>query len=117
MSTFTDITALAREVVTTHEGYPPTGAVLPYAVHRPLFADVDADSITGEVIDWDFQYSLYCCGESVEASYNQAVNIMRHLAGARVSGTTLLCSMGYSGAPVEGHYETQVTVQLNQGGI
>jgi hypothetical protein len=96
-------------------GYPGTGDTLPYTVHRPLYVDVDANSVTGEVIDWDFRTTLYACAASVEASFNLALALMALLSGARVGDTTLSTSMGYSGAPVEGHYESQVTVQLNQG--
>lgn len=119
MSTFNDITALADGVLDAPciEGYPSSGLALPYTVHRPLNIDVDTDSITGEVIDWDYQTTLYACAGSVEASLNLAVALMAALSGARVSGTTLRTSMGYSGAQVEGHYESQVTVQLYKGGI
>lgn len=117
MSTFNDITAIvgADAELAVHEGYAPTGARVPYTVHRPLYIDVDADSVTGEVIDWDYQTTMYACAGSVEASLNLAIRLMSLLSGARVAGTTLKTSMGYSGAPVEGHYETQVTIQLNQG--
>ena len=116
MSTFNDITALARAAdLVVHEGYAPTGAMLPYTVHRPLYMDVDANSVTGEVIDWDVRFTMYACAESVEASFNLALLLMQALTGARVAGTTLATSMGYSGAVVEGHYESQVTIQLNQG--
>jgi hypothetical protein len=74
-------------------------------------------ALAGNSILWDHQTTLYACGASVEASYNLAVLLMSTLQGKRVGGTTLSTSMGYSGAQVEGHYETQVTVQLNQGGI
>lgn len=116
MSILTDITdkVTAAPCVV---GYPATGQTLPYVVSRPLLADSLEGAINGKAIDWDFQFSLYCCGASVEASFNLAVLVMAEVHGARVGGTTLKTSMGYSGAQVEGHYETQVTVQLNQGGI
>jgi hypothetical protein len=118
MSTLSDINTLVEAAgLTIHTGYAPTGAIPPYSVHRPLFVGGDVIALTGEVIDWDHQTTIYCCAASVEASYNLALAVMRALQGARVSGTTLSTSMGYSGAQVEGHYESQVTVQLNQGGI
>ena len=116
MSIYTDITDLVTQA-DTYEGYPATGAQLPYVVSRPLLADTLEQAINGTAMDWDVQFSLYCCGASVAASYNLAVSVMMTLQGARVGGTTLSVSMGYSGAQVEGHYETQVTVQLNQGGL
>lgn len=101
----------------SHIGYAPTGAAVPYVVTRPLVIDTLATALDGSAIDWDTQFTIYCAAGSVEASYNLAVEVMRDLQGARVGGTTLSTSMGYNGAPVEGHYESQVTAQLNQGGI
>lgn len=116
MSIYSEITALVTSAP-SHEGYAPTGAQVPYVVSRPLLIDDLARALDGSAIDWDFQFSLYCAGGSVEASYNLAVMVMDDLDGKRVGGTTLSTSMGYIGAQVEGHYESQVTVQLNQGGI
>lgn len=117
MSIFNDITALVT-AAPAHEGYAPTGARVPYVVSRPLLYDDALDrALSGDPIALDTQFSLYCCGGSVEASYNLAVLVMQDLDTKRVAGTTLKTSMGYIGAQVEGHYETQVTAQLNQGGI
>lgn len=116
MSTLNDIADLVSGDP-IHIGYAPTGAQVPYSVARPIIMDQTEVSIAGDGLNWDSQYGIYCCGASVEACYNLGLDVMRQLNGARVGGTTLAVSMGYSGAPVEGHYETQVTVQLNQGGI
>ncbi|QWS69678.1 tail terminator [Microbacterium phage WilliamStrong] len=116
MSILNDIDALIVSVP-SHTGNAPTGAALPYVVSRPLIIDDAVLAINGAAIDWDFQFSLYCAAASVEASFNAAVMVMGDLQGKRVGGTTLSTSMGYVGALVEGHYESQVTVQLNQGGI
>jgi hypothetical protein len=116
MSAFSDITELVTSAP-CHSGYAPTGAQLPYAVHRPLVLDGSSVAVDGSAFMWDYQSTIYACGASVEASFNLAVAIMAELQGARVSGSTLTTSMGYSGAQVEGHYESQVTVQLNSGGI
>src|SRR5690606_17447293 len=105
-----DITDLI-ETAPAHDGYPPTGAKLPYVINRPMIIDVDVLAMCGDSIDWDYQFGLYCCGGSVEASFNLATAVMGELQGARVGGTTLSTSLGYVGAEVEGHYETQVTVQ------
>ena len=117
MSILTDITALVA-AAPAHVGYAPTGAKLPYVVSRPLlFDDALERALSGDPVAWDTQYSLYCCGASVEACFNLAVMVMQELDGKPLAGTTLSTSMGYVGAQVEGHYESQVTVQLNQGGI
>jgi hypothetical protein len=116
MSIFNDIDALITSVP-SHIGYAPTGALPPYAVSRPLLIDDLEVALAGNALDWDFQFSIYCVGASVEASYNIALDVMRDLNTKRVGGTTLTTSMGYAGAQVEGLYESQVTVQLNQGGI
>lgn len=118
MSLLTDINVLVQAAnLPIHIGYAPTNAALPYAVHRPLILGDVEIAIAGNATLWDYQTTIYACAASVEASFNLAVELMRALQGARVSGTTLSTSMGYSGAQVEGHYESQVTVQLNQGGI
>lgn len=120
MSTLEDITAKAQELLPASrviEGYAPTGASVPYYVHRPLFIGDDNVALNGEVFDWDHQTTFYCCAASPTASYNMALDLMRVLTGASVAGTTLITSMGYTGAQVEGHYESQVTVQLLVGGI
>ena len=114
-----DITAqLATIGVQNFDGYAATGAALPYTVTRPLDVGTDNDlALNGDVVGWNFQFSVYACGASVEASFNLALAVIKALQGAWVRGTTLSASMGYNGAEVEGHYESQVTVQLNQGGI
>lgn len=116
MSIFNDIDALVVSAP-SYLGYAPTGAELPYVVSRPLLTDDLELALNGDALGWDFQFSLYCCAAGVEASFNLAVMVMRDLQGKRVGGTTLTTSMGYVGAQVEGHYESQVTVQLNQGSI
>lgn len=117
MSIFNDITNMVT-AAPAHEGYAPTGAKVPYVVSRPLLFQDELDrALSGDPVAWDTQYSLYCAGGSVEASFNLAVLVMQELDGQYVAGTTLKTSMGYIGAQVEGHYESQVTVQLNQGGI
>lgn len=115
MSTLNDITALVT-AAPAHPGYAPTGARVPYVVSRPLLVEDESVALAGNALAWDDQFSLYCAGGSVEASYNLALLVMDELQGARVAGTTLTTSMGYIGAQVEGHYESQVTVQLNRGG-
>lgn len=117
MSTLSEVDALVT-AAPSYIGYAATGAQLPYVVTRPLLMDDGFDlerALDGSAIGWDTQISLYCCGASVEASYNLALMVMGDLDGKRVAGTTLATSMGYVGAPVEGHYETQVTAQLIQG--
>lgn len=109
--------SLATLSVATHVGYPPTGARLPYVVLRPMLVDPSTNSLAGVAIDWDSQVAAYCAAASPEASGNLAISVMRALHGARVAGYVLSTSMGYMGAQVEGHYESQVTIQCNQGAI
>ena len=98
-------------------GYAATGAQPPYVVTRPMITEPEQVALCGDALDWDFSFTLYCVGASVEASYNLAIKLMQALQGQRVGDSTLSCSMGYSGAQVESRYETQVTVQINQGAL
>ncbi|AVJ51002.1 hypothetical protein FDJ44_gp11 [Microbacterium phage Pikmin] len=99
-------------------GYPPSNAKVPYVTIRPLVTNYEGElAISGDAIGWDHQVSLYCAAGSVEASDNLAKMVMSALAGKRAGDSVLAVSMGYAGAPVEGHYETQVTAQAHQGGI
>ena len=116
MSILNDITELISAAPTT-TGYAASGQELPYVVTRPLTLDVAEVTLDGKTLQRDHQYSAYCAGASVEACFNLALLVMAQLQGALVGGTTLNTSMGYVGAQVEGHYESQVTIQLNQGGI
>lgn len=117
MSILNDIDTLITQVP-SYIGYAPTGAVLPYVVIRPLDVGRDTDlALDGSTVGWNVQSSVYACAASVEASFNLALAVIGTLQGARVRGTTLSASMGYNGAEVEGHYESQVTAQLAQGGI
>ena len=116
MSIYNDIIVLVTSAP-AFVGNAPSGQKMPYVASSVLLIDDLELAINGQAIDWDFQFSLYCAAASVEASYNLAVMVCQDLQGKRVGGTTLSTSVGYNGAPVEGHYESQVTVQLNQGGI
>lgn len=100
-------------------GYASSGQELPYTCLRPLAYGHEFDdmALDGQPFAWDQQYSVYCAAASVEAAHNLALAVMATLQGARVGDTTLDTSMGYTGAQVEGHYESQVTVQLHQGDI
>lgn len=98
-------------------GYPDTGARAPYYVIRPMVTTPGDLALCGQSLTWDFQLGVYCCGASVEASYNLALAVMRALQGKRVDDSTLSCTMGYVGAQQESHYETQVTVQIDQGAL
>ena len=101
----------------TYIGYADNHAQLPYVVLRPLVTDPTDVAVAGVIYAWDADLSLYCCGGSVEASYNLAKDAISRLAGQRYGGSTLVTRMGYAGAAVEGHYETQVTIETTQGVI
>lgn len=100
-------------------GYAASGQALPYTCLRPLNIghDLDDMALDGHPFAWDNQISVYCAAASVEAAHNLGLAVMATLQAARVGDTTLDTSMGYTGAQVEGHYESQVTVQLHQGEI
>ena len=116
--TLGQIDALLAATVDPHYiGYPTTGATVPYSCVRPLYVSLDSVALDGSALSWDDQFTIYCAGGSVEASFNLAVAVIKATHGKRVGNTTLSASMGYTGAQVEGHYESQVTVQLNQGDI
>jgi hypothetical protein len=113
-----DIRPLVEAIgVAVFDGYARSGAKVPYVVQRPMLINYENLALNGSAIDWDNQFNLYACGGSVEASFNLAKEVIAAVHGERVGGSTLAASMGYSGAPVEGHYETEVTVQINTGGI
>ena len=113
-----EVTQLLTDVdATGHIGYAATGARAPYYVIRPMATNPGELALCGQSLGWDFQFGVYCCGASVEASFNIAIDVMGALQGARVGDSTLSCSMGYVGSLQESHYETQVTVQINQGAL
>lgn len=116
MGILADINVLVTQAA-VYTGYPPTNAPLPHVVHRPLVVNPDAPALDGSAMDYDFQTTLYCAAGSVEASFNLALAVAGTLQGARVGGTTLSTSIGYTGVLLEGVYESQITVQLHQGGI
>ncbi|AVJ49760.1 tail terminator [Microbacterium phage Lucky3] len=119
MVSMSDITALLDELgAPAVTGYAATKAALPYVVARPMIVTYEGDlAVSGDALGWDNQFGLYCAAASVEASFNLAKAVMEALHGQRVGDSTLAASMGYTGAQVEGHYESQVTIQTHQGGI
>lgn len=118
MGLLNDITTLvATTPATVYIGYAPTGAALPYIVHRPLIVDSENTAINGDLFSWDYQTTLYCCAGSVEASHNLAIQVLNAMKSRRIGNTVMGLTMGYAGARVEGHFESQITVQLHQGVI
>lgn len=115
MSGITDI--IRASGLPAFDGYAKTGAAPPYVVNRPMIIDHEDLALSGDAMDWDFNYGLYCVAGSVEASYNMAVLVIQALQGTRHGDSTLSCTMGYVGSLQEGRYETQVTVQINQGAL
>jgi hypothetical protein len=114
----TDVSGLLRAAgIPTFDGYPGTGSTVPYVVVRPMILDPEVLALCGETLDWDFNFGVYCCAASVEASFNLAKMSVAALQGKRVGGSTLSCTMGYVGAQTESRYETQITVQINQGAL
>ncbi|WNO28259.1 tail terminator [Microbacterium phage Garey24] len=118
MVSMDEISIVARSAgITVYNGYAPTNAKVPYVVNRPLIVDHEDLALSGDVVAWDNQFALYAAGGSVEASFNLAKDVILACQGKPVGGSTLDCNMGYVGASVEGHYESQITIQLNTGGI
>ncbi|AUX82599.1 tail terminator [Microbacterium phage Pocket] len=118
MVNMSDISNVVRAAgITVYDGYAPTNAKVPYVVNRPLIIDHENVALNGAALDWDNQFALYAAGGSVEASFNLAKDVIIAAQGKRVAGSTLDTSMGYVGAAVEGHYESQITIQLGTGGI
>lgn len=103
--------------VPVYIGYAVTGAHVPYVVLRRITLDPLDLSVGGVAVAWSDQVAAYCVGGSVAACDNLAVDVMSQLQGARIDNGVVRVSMGYSGAKVEGNYETQITIQSNQGGI
>lgn len=116
-----DITQVNAHIETlpvkVYDGYAPTGARAPYVVTRPLFLDAEGIALDGSAVAWDYQVTAYCVGASVSASFNLAQSVIGAVQGKRVDDSTLSASMGYTGAQVEGQYESQVTIQTHQGGL
>lgn len=103
--------------IPVYQGFPATRAKVPYMVVRPLTLDPTAASVGGSEIVWDSRFSVYCVTGSVVTSYDLAVDALNTLSGAYVDGNSLSASFGYIGAPSEGSYETQVTVQCLKGSL
>ena len=98
-----------------YDGVAPTGARVPYVVQRPLMHDAEDLAVSGSAVVWDSQMALYCVAGSVAASHALALDVIRHMHGHRVGGSTVSVGMGYSGARIEGLYESQLTLQINEG--
>lgn len=101
--------------VSAFSGYASTGSKAPYVAVRPLISDPGDLALNGMPVGHDTRYSAYCVGASVDASFNLAKLVVLAVQGKRVAGEMASCSLGYSGALIESRYETQVTIQLNQG--
>lgn len=113
-----DITsALSVTGVPVYEGEPSSGANLPYIVVRPFNLDTGDVALSGDALAWNNEFAVYCCGGSSTASFNVAKLLIQAVQGVHVGDSTLSTTLGYVGARIEGNYETQVTIQVHQGGI
>lgn len=111
-----EIVALIKATgLSAFSGYAKTGSVPPYVVIRPMTSDYEDLTINGEVVSYDSRFSAHCVGASVDASHNLGKQVVSAIRGKRVAGNVAVCSVGYSGALVESRYETQVTIQIDQG--
>lgn len=91
-------------------GYPHTGVRPPYIVVRPLSSTTETQSLEGTMV-WSGEYAVYCVADTVWGSANLAMDAKKLLDGVYIDGTTLTASMSYTGSPVQGLYESLVTIQ------
>lgn len=115
MSTSEIVSMVKSAGLSAFSGYAKTGSTPPYVVVRPMTADPEDLSLRGDVMAYDSRFAAYCVGASVDASFNLAKVVVGALQGKRVAGNVASCSIGYSGAQVESRYETQITIQIDQG--
>ena len=86
-------------------GYPQTKMRPPYIVVRPLSSTVEAQSLESTMV-WSGEYAVYCVADTVWGSANLAMDVKKLLDGVYIDGT-----MSYTGSPVQGLYESLVTIQ------
>ena len=91
-------------------GYPQTKMRPPYIVVRPLSSTAEAQSLESTMV-WSGEYAVYCVADTVWGSANLAMDVKKLLDGVYIDGTTLTTSMSYTGSPVQGLYESLVTIQ------
>lgn len=91
-------------------GYPQTKMRPPYIVVRPLSSTVETQSLESTMV-WSGEYAVYCVADTVWGSANLAMDVKKLLDGVYIDGTTLTASMSYTGSPVQGLYESLVTIQ------
>ena len=91
-------------------GYPHTGVRSPYIVVRPLSSTAEAQSLESTMV-WSGEYAVYCVADTVWGSANLAMDVKKLLDGVYIDGTTLTASTSYTGSPVQGLYESLVTIQ------
>lgn len=111
------ISAIEASGITVYDGEAATGARLPYIVVRPLNLGAEDLALSGGSMAWNNEFTAYCCGAGHTASFNVAKLLIQAVQGMHVGDSTLSTTLGYVGARVEGNYETQVTIQVHQGGI
>jgi len=95
-------------------GYAHNNARLPYGVVRPVALVPDQVPLSGASWSRSVTIGVYCRAGSVEASFNMALSAIASLDGLAIAGTEATASMGYSGAVVEGAYESMVTVSFGK---
>ena len=91
-------------------GYPQTKMRPPYIVVRPLSSTAETQSLESTMV-WSGEYAVYCVADTVWGSANLAMDAKKLLDGVYIDGTTLTASMSYTGSPVQGLYESLVTIQ------
>lgn len=118
------IKALAQATLTdtvVYPGYAPGGTRPPYAVVRPISESPAYVSLAGETGSTDQTYGVYCVGDSVLTSHTIASKVLSGFQGARVgiphgvipSDSVATATLTYTGALVDGLYESLVTVSVS----
>ena len=110
------VTILQSANVTVYSGYAFTEATAPYIVVRPLAFIPDTLTLSGTPFASAESFSVYCCGASVEASFNLALSVMSVIADQRIGGYVPVMRINYTGAEVQGLYETNLEITMETGG-
>lgn len=111
------LTGLGGVGFSVYKGYAPNNAKPPHAVLRPVYLGDGPVPLSGPQLAYPATIGVYCRGASVEASFNMAVAAIKALDGLAMRGTQAVASMGYTGAVVDGAYESQVTVTFTEGSL
>lgn len=101
----------------TYDGFAPNGCTdKHYAVVRPMAAITADTPIAGASYDHSLTVGVYCRADGITASYNMGVATVNQLNGLVLAGSMLTADLSYTGALIDGQYESAVTVTYIRGG-